>query len=331
MPQVSQDNSRYLPDTSPITSPDSRIIPNEATRLSDSIVRSPAMPLSIIDFAVDLTLLSEPLIPLSDELLLLPVPVPERQQPSPGVLPPMEPIVSVDTSQVDRSREGLFDAYCGPSDSDGHPLMSTRLPGCPYRMTTYREWDVARVDPKFGVQAHHPRFLECIGAPESARLLGRSPVDWVHEMDRQDILAAALELQRDAGLMASNLSVLNQYVISLHRMSTEVLQLVFGQEIFPSQAVDEVAQVAQVPRVQRAPPRWRPWVCGAHCLARVVPGWTRYSIVLTVWVVPSAHQDYPVKHLQLAWIIATCSFRREHSKILYVIMLSSGTFLYKCI
>ena len=68
-------------------------------------------------------------------------------------------------------------------------------------------------------------------------------------MDRQDILAATFDLQWDAGLMASNLSVLSQYVTSLHRMSTKVLHLVFGQEIFPSQAVDEVAPV---PRVQRA-------------------------------------------------------------------------------
>ena len=141
----------------------------------------------------DLTLLSQPLIPLPDELLLLPVPVPVHQQSSPGGMPPLEPTVSADTSQVDRSRGGPFDAYCEPSDTDGHPLISTRLPGCPYRMTTYRERDVASVDPTFGVQIHHPRFLECIGAPESARLLNHSPVEWVREMDRHDILAAALE------------------------------------------------------------------------------------------------------------------------------------------
>ena len=123
-------------------------------------------------------------------------------------------------------------------------------------MTTYWEQDVAHVDLTFGV--HHPQFLECIGAPQSARLLGHSLAEWVQVMDRQDILVAALELQRDAGLMASNLSVLNQYVTSLHRMSTEV---VFGQELFPSYAVDEVAPVS---RVQRASTHmaamclWRP-------------------------------------------------------------------------
>ena len=50
-------------------------------------------------------------------------------------------------------------------------------------------------------------------------------------------------------------------VMSLHRMSTEVLQLVFGQEFFPSHAVDDEAPV---PRVHRAATQmaamglWRP-------------------------------------------------------------------------
>ena len=75
-------------------------------------------------------------------------------------------------------------------------------------------------------------------------------------MDHQDVLVAALELQRDAGLMASNLSVLSQYVTSLHRMSTEVMH-----GFFPSGAVDDAAPV---PRVHRAATQmaamglWRP-------------------------------------------------------------------------
>ena len=112
--------------------------------------------------AVDFTLLSEPLIPLPDELLLLPMPVPMRPQPSPGGQPPLEPIASVDPSLVALSREGPFVANCEPGDTGGHPLISTGLPVCPYRMTTYREEDVAHVDPTFGVQIHHPRFLKCM-------------------------------------------------------------------------------------------------------------------------------------------------------------------------
>ena len=67
-------------------------------------------------------------------------------------------------------------------------------------MTSYRVKDIADVDPAFGVQLHHPRFLECIGVPESARLLGRSPAEWVRMMNWQDVMAVALELHRDAGL-----------------------------------------------------------------------------------------------------------------------------------
>ena len=49
----------------------------------------------------------------------------------------------------DVSREGPFDAYCSPMDT-GDLL--------------------------------HPWFLEFIGAPESARLLYRSPAFWVQRM-----------------------------------------------------------------------------------------------------------------------------------------------------
>ena len=138
---VFQDNPRYFDDTSPVMSPDSRNIPsspvalapsslsNEVTGLFDSIVGSPVVSLSITDFAVDLTLLSESLMPLPDELLLLPLPVPVRPQVSPGGQPPLGPIASVDPSPVGLSREGPFDAYSEPGDTGGHPLISTELPG----------------------------------------------------------------------------------------------------------------------------------------------------------------------------------------------------------
>ena len=55
--------------------------------------------------------------------------------------------------------------------------------------------------------------------------------------------------------------VLHQYAIALHRMSTEVLDTMFGQEFFPSGAVDDAALV---PRILRASTQmdamglWRP-------------------------------------------------------------------------
>ena len=73
--------------------------------------------------------------------------------------------------------EGPFDASTEPAATSSHPLISAGLTGCPYCMTSYREEDIASID--FGVQAHHPRFLESVGAPESTRLLGRPPVEWL--------------------------------------------------------------------------------------------------------------------------------------------------------
>ena len=68
-------------------------------------------------------------------------------------------------------------------------------------------------------------------------------------MDKQDAMLAALQIQHDAGLMASNLQVLGQYVPSLNWMSSEVMRLAFGPEIFPSEAVNVVAPVPRVHRI----------------------------------------------------------------------------------
>ena len=90
---------------------------------------------------------------------------------------------------------------------------------------------------------HHPRFLEWVVAPESARLLSHPPAEWLQVMNRQDTLLVALQLQMDASLMSSNLTVLHQYAVTLHWISTEVLHSVFGREFFPSRAVNDAAPV----------------------------------------------------------------------------------------
>ena len=61
------------------------------------------------------------------------------------------------------SREGLFDAYCSPMDTGDSPLIATGLPGCLFRITSYTGPAVADTNPAFGMQLHHPRFLEFIG------------------------------------------------------------------------------------------------------------------------------------------------------------------------
>ena len=83
---------------------------------------------------------------------------------------------------VDVSREGPFDVYSSPMDTGDSPLATTGLLGCPYRITSYTGPAVADTNPAFGMQLHHPRFLEFIGAPESARLLYHSPAFWVQRL-----------------------------------------------------------------------------------------------------------------------------------------------------
>ena len=85
-------------------------------------------------------------------------------------------------------------------------------------------------------------------ASESARLLTRAPGHWVWTMDREDAVAVALWLQHDVGLMTSNLQVLGQFVTSLNHMSSEVLCLALGLEVFPLETMDVISPVPHAPR-----------------------------------------------------------------------------------
>ena len=120
---------------------------------------------------------------------------------------------------------------------------------------------VADADPAYGIQMHHPRFLEFIGAPESARLLFRSLAFWVQNMDREEAVVAAINIQRDAGMMSSNLQIIGQFVTSLQRMSAEVLSLAMGPVVFPCSAVAALSPMSRTPRAANymsAMGLWRP-------------------------------------------------------------------------
>ena len=71
----------------------------------------------------------------------------------------------------DISREGPFDASASPMDTADGPLISTGLPGCPYRITSYTGTARSDADGTYGLQLHHPRFLEFIGAPEVSTII----------------------------------------------------------------------------------------------------------------------------------------------------------------
>ena len=86
----------------------------------------------------------------------------------------------------------------------------------------------ANGNPAFGLQLHHPRFLEFVSAPDSARLLYLSPTFWVDQLGEEQAMEAAVNLQRDAGIMLSNVQILSQFATSLHRMSSEMVVLDIG-------------------------------------------------------------------------------------------------------
>ena len=95
---------------------------------------------------------------------------------------PVDQFPSSAAASPDLSREGPFECL----SVGGCPLVLDSLPGCQYRMTSYDNADVTDVVPAYRLQLHHPRFLEYVGAPESARLQSRPPGYWLHHMDRED-------------------------------------------------------------------------------------------------------------------------------------------------
>ena len=166
-----------------------------------------------------------------------------------GVSPDSIPWSTAEDIIRDIAREGPFDAGATPMDTEDSPLISASMPGCPFRMTSYTGPASVDADTRYGLQLHHPRFLEFIGAPESARLLNQSPSFWVDRLGQDSAMAAAMNLQRDAGFMMTNLQILGQFVMSLHRMSAEMLSIGVDHVVFP---VDEVDRLSVMPRAQRA-------------------------------------------------------------------------------
>ena len=114
----------------------------------------------------------------------------------------------------DLSREGPFDVHQDRLHSGASPCLLDGGQGCQFRMTSYdEEHSGPNFSPEYGVQLHDPLLLEYVGAPESARLLTRSPEYWLHHMGREKTLLATLQLQHDDGLILSNV----QFFSSLAR------------------------------------------------------------------------------------------------------------------
>ena len=148
-----------------------------------------------------------------------------------------------------------------PMDSGEGRLLEIGLPGCPYRFSESGGLPFTDGNPAYGLQLHHPRFLELVGAPESARLLDCSPTFRVDQLGKEQTMAAAINLQRDAGVMLSNLQILSQFSMAMNRMSFSMMALCLGQSLFPRVEVDDLSpapRAAQVALYMSAMGLWRP-------------------------------------------------------------------------
>ena len=125
-----------------------------------------ACDLNLLDSGTDLSFLAILLFPLPASMLLVPL-LPSDQ---PSTSTPERP-----SRQEQRTRAVSPSAGRDPLTPTalrwtlGITLWClTGLQGCPYCMTSYAGTDTTDVNPVHGIQLHHPRFLEFIGAPESA-------------------------------------------------------------------------------------------------------------------------------------------------------------------
>ena len=72
-----------------------------------------------------------------------------------------------------------------PVTAEKPRVITSGLPGCPYRFLEFGELPFTDGNLAYGLQLHQPRFLELVGAAESARLLDCAPSFWVEELDKE--------------------------------------------------------------------------------------------------------------------------------------------------
>ena len=153
-------------------------------------------------------------------------------------------------------------AWEGPFLEERSPESIRSLgPGCAFRNTTYRTPDYAAPVGDYGLPLHHPRFVEWIGVPQSAGLIEFSGSPWVDKLSRDQAVTAAIHLQRDVGLMQTNVDVLDQYALSLQKAASRMIDNCLGPCMY---SAEEVAAGALGPWIRRTAVQmegmelWRP-------------------------------------------------------------------------
>ena len=127
--------------------------------------------------------------------------------------------------------------------------------------------DHASPEGGLGVPLNHPRFLEWLGAPDSAWLLEMSPGHWCDTLSRDQAMTAAMQLHRDACLMQTNLDILDQYALELHGTNSKLLQKTIGGGPYPRAEVTAAAPGTHACRASvqmEALGLWRPSLDPLH-------------------------------------------------------------------
>ena len=113
----------------------------------------------------------------------------------------------------------------------------------------------------YGLPLHHPRFVEWIGVPQSAGLIEICGSQWVDKLSWDQAVTAAVLLQRNVGLMQTNVDVLDQYALSLQKTASRMIDNCLGPCMY---LAEEVAAGALGPRIFRTAVQmegmglWRP-------------------------------------------------------------------------
>ena len=242
----------------------------------EPVGNSPFVPDSAADTSLDggfLQLLREPREPLTVTPPVSPM-VADTSTPTEGTdsqretlpIPSISPILPTGGVHADPgpdlSREGPFNACDVVPDAGQSPVVMDSMTGCQYRMTSYEERVTnSDMNPSYGIHMHDPRVIEYMGAPESARLMGRTPEYWLQHMGRERTIQAALRLHHDASLIMTNIQIMSQLATSFSRAASEVMRTIHDREPFPTEAVDLVTPGRQVRRAAHymaAMGLWRP-------------------------------------------------------------------------
>ena len=77
-------------------------------------------------------------------------------------------------------------------------------------------------------------------------------------MGKERAMVAAATLQRDAGVMLSNLQILSQFAMALNRMSFSMMELGLDRSVFPGAEVDALSPAPRAAPYMSAMGLWRP-------------------------------------------------------------------------